>query len=643
MPHSIHTAPPDAGPCVRGRTLPGLLYDAAEAYDNPRALNQPTDPDSRRDPGWRPLSLDRFRVQAEETALGLRDLGLERGAKVALLMESDVHFCVVDMGCLIAGLIDVPLYLSSAQDQMQYVVEHAEAEALVVSTPKRLAQVAEILPALPRIDTVVLCAPGPSAASPPELPDGVSLLSLADVQARGRASVHDPTAAIADLRAQIEADDLATIIYTSGTTGRPKGVMLSHENISSNAITAVGEIDDFETGPDGEVVLSFLPLTHVFARMLQYAYMMRGVSVYFVHPDDLVDAFPEVRPTVFASVPRVLEKIYAGIKKKIMAMHGVQKAIGEWGLDVAKAYDMTTPSSWLYAAQHALADPLVFRKWRAALGGRIKYIVVGGAALQPNLTNILAAAGITALQGYGLTETSPVITYTRPWRNKPGTVGEPLPGAEVGLAEDGEILTRGPHVMQGYYKQPEKTRAVLTDDGWFHTGDIGEFDEDGFLKITDRKKALFKLSTGKYVIPQPIENRMGSDPLVDNAVVVGRDRKFCAALVFPSIDQMRAQAAVHGLDAERPVEDLLAEPEIISTYRDIVRAANEGMDAWSTVKRFALIPDELTVDSDLLTPTLKIRRPRVHEAYADEIDALYRPEASFSGGATAHGAILVPV
>jgi long-chain acyl-CoA synthetase len=268
MPHSIHTAPPDAGPCVRGRTLPGLLYDAAEAYENPRALNQPTD--QPLDQGWRPLSLDRFRVQAEETALGLRDLGLARGAKVALLMESDVHFCVVDMGCLIAGLIDVPLYLSSAQDQMQYVMEHAEAEALVVSNPKRLAQAAEILPALPRIDTVVLCDPGPTA-SPLELPDGVSLLTLQDVQARGRAAVDDSAAAIADLRAQIEADDLATIIYTSGTTGRPKGVMLSHENISSNAITAVGEIDDFETGPDGEVVISFLPLTHVFARMLQYA------------------------------------------------------------------------------------------------------------------------------------------------------------------------------------------------------------------------------------------------------------------------------------------------------------------------------------------------------------------------------------
>ncbi|PSQ83126.1 MAG: long-chain fatty acid--CoA ligase, partial [Bacteroidetes bacterium QH_2_63_10] len=526
---------------------------------------------------------------------------------------------------------------------MQYVAEHAEIDALVVFNPKRLAQAAEILPDLPRIDTVVLCDPGDAEDERPELPDRVEVLTLDAVQERGRTSVDDQAAAIEELRAQIDADDLATIIYTSGTTGRPKGVMLSHENISSNAITSVGQLDDFETGPEGEVVISFLPLTHVFARMLQYAFVYRGVSVYFVHPDNLVEALPKVRPTVFASVPRVLEKVYAGIKKKVMAMTGIQKSIGEWGLEVAQEYDMTEPGSALYKAKHAIADRLVFRKWRAALGGRVKYIVVGGAALQPDLANILSAAGITALQGYGLTETSPVITYTRPWRNKPGTVGEPLPGVEVKIADDGEILTRGPHVMQGYYKAPEKTDEVIEDEGWFHTGDIGEFDEEGFLKITDRKKDLFKLSTGKYVMPQPIENRMGSDPLVDNAVVVGSDRKFCTALVFPNQDQVRAQAKEFGLDPEQAIDDLLAEPDIVNAFRSIVQGANEGMDHWSTVKRFALIPDELTVESDLLTPTLKIRRPKVHEAYADEIEALYYEGDEPPGDRTERGAVLVEV
>ena len=634
MSSSVYTSPPDAGPLVLGKTLPDLLYQACEQYDNPRAFNQPQD-----DGGWAPMSLDQFRIQAEETALGLLDLGLERGDRVAMLQESDVPFCVVDMGCLIAGLIDVPLYLSSSAEQMRYVIEHSEATVLVVSNPKRLAQAAELLSDLPQIETLLLCEPDPDAGRP-TLPDRVTLRTLDEVRARGRQRTEDQAAEIEDLRSQIAADDLATIIYTSGTTGRPKGVMLTHENISSNAVTAVGDLDDFDNGADGEVALSFLPLTHIFARMLQYAFMARGISIYYTHPDELADALSKVRPSVFAAVPRVIEKVDAGIRKRIMGLSGLQKRIGEWALGLAEQYVVDEDMSTVYEMKRAVADRLVFQKWRAALGGRTKYIVVGGAALQPSLVNTFGAAGITLLQGYGLTETSPVITYTRPQRNKPGTVGEPLPGVEVKIADDGEILTRGPHVMQGYYKQPDKTDEVLTDDGWFHTGDIGEVDEEGFLKITDRKKDLFKLSTGKYVMPQPIENQLGSEPLVDKAVVLGRDRKFCTALIFPSEDQVRAQAADLGLNAEQSFDALLQEPEIIDGVRALVREANEGMDPWSTVKRFALIPDELTVESDLLTPTLKVRRPKVHEIYASEIDALYYDDDP-PAGPTSRGAVIV--
>ena len=616
MPGPIYTAPSDASDVALGRTLPELLYDACAAYENPRALNQPTGD------GWEPLSLDQFRVQSEETALGLLDLGLERGDRVALLLESDVPFCIMDMGCLLAGLIDVPLYLSSSADQMTYVAEHSEAKALAVANPKRLEQAAEILPDLPEIETVILCDPGDNPAIP-ELPDRVSLITLEEVRARGREATSDQDADIQALRDQIDADDLATIIYTSGTTGRPKGVMLSHENISSNAVNSVGELGDFETGADGEVVISFLPLTHVFARMLQYAFMMRGVSIYFTHPDDLVEALPKVRPTAFASVPRVLEKVYAGIRKKIMGMEGLQRTIGEWALNLAQGYKMDEPMSAIYEMKRAVADRLVFKKWRAALGGRVKWIVVGGAALQPDLANTLAAAGIPTIQGYGLTETSPVITFTRPKRTKPGTVGEPIPGVEVRIADDGEILTRGPHVMEGYYKRSDKTDEVLTDDGWFHTGDVGEVDENGFLKITDRKKDLFKLSTGKYVMPQPIENQLGSEPLVDKAVVVGSDRKFCAALIFPTEDQVRAEAEERDLDPDLSFKELLKAPEIIDAFRSLVMEANEGLDHWSTVKRFALVPDELTIESGLLTPTLKVKRPQIQKTFCGEIDALY--------------------
>jgi len=635
MSTAVRTAPPDASPVARGKTLPELLYEACEQYDNPRALNQPMG-----DGGWAPMSLDQFRRQAEETALGLLDLGLERGDRVALLQESDVPFCVVDMGCLLAGLIDVPLYLSGSTEQMTYVVEHAEATVLVVSNQERLEQAANLLPDLPQVETIIVCEPDPDTRAP-DLPADTELLSLDEVRARGRQSTDDRAGAIADLRSQIDADDLATIIYTSGTTGRPKGVMLSHENISSNAINSVGEIQDFSVGADGEVALSFLPLTHVFARMLQYAFMARGISIYYTHPDDLLETLPQVRPTIFAAVPRLLEKVYAGIRKKIRGLSGLQKTIGEWALTVAQQYRMDQEQSAFYELKRTLADRLVFHKWREALGGRVKYIVVGGAALQPDLANTFAAAGITTLQGYGLTETSPVIAYTRPERNTPGTVGEPLPGVEVRIADDGEILTRGPHVMQGYYKQPDKTDEVMTDDGWFHTGDIGEFDAHGNLKITDRKKDLFKLSTGKYVMPQPIENRLGSEPLIDKAVVVGSDRKFCAALIFPTEDQVRALVEEEGLDAEQPFADLLRKPVIIDAVRALVREANEGMDSWSTVKRFALVPDELTVESDLLTPTLKVRRPRVHETYADEIEALYYEDEP--PAATDRQAVIVPV
>jgi long-chain acyl-CoA synthetase len=620
MSGPIYTAPADSGDPVLGKTLPDLLYEAVEAYENPRALNQPEGE------GWTPLSLSDFRSQAEEVALGLRDLGLERQDRVALLLESDVDFCRVDMGCLIGGLIDVPVYLSTSPEQMTYVIDHAEARALVVADIDRLQVAAEIVPDLPRVESVILC--NDDGSPRPELPNRVEVLTLDEVRERGRASVDDVSRAIQDLRSQIQPDDLATLIYTSGTTGQPKGVMLTHENISFNAMTSVQELENFEEGADGEVIISFLPLTHVFARALHYAFMAKGVSVYFTSPDDLVSALPKVQPTAFASVPRVLEKVYAGIQKKITEMEGLQKTIGSWALGVARQYRLGEQTGLFYDLQKSLADSLVFSKWRQALGGRVKYIVVGGAALQADLANTLAAANITTLQGYGLTETSPVIAYSRPSRNKPGTVGEPLPGVEVRLADDGEILTRGPHVMKGYYKAPDKTDAVKTEDGWFHTGDIGEFDEDGYLKITDRKKDLFKLSTGKYVMPQPIENRLGSEPLVDKAVVVGNSQKFCAALIFPSEDQVRSKAGILGLDEAQPFEDLLDEPEIIDLFQSLVDKANEGMDHWSTVKRFALIPDELTIDSGLLTPTLKIKRPKIREAYADEIQALYEEEPS---------------
>ena len=616
MSGTIHTAPPTSGDPILGKTLPDLMYEAAERYPNPRSFNQPTGPTT-----WEPMGLPEFRVQAEEMALGLRELGLQRGDKVAFLMESDVHFCVADMGCLIAGLVDVPIYLSHGPEQMAYVMDHAEARALIVADNARLSQAAHLLDDLPNIETVVL-AEGDGNIEP-ALPERVALHTMDEVRTIGRDTTTDRAAAADRLCAEIDPSDLATLIYTSGTTGMPKGVMLSHENISSNATTALNEIPRLKQAAGGETVISFLPMTHIFARALHYGFMWIGASVHFTSPDNLVQALPVVQPTAFASVPRVLEKVYAGIQKKIMDMEGLQHKIGSWALDLARAYDMTKAPSFAESLQLKLADRLVFSKWRDAFGGRVKYIVVGGAALQPSLANLMAAAGIEVLQGYGLTETSPVISFCRPERNMPGTVGEPMPGVEVRIADDNEILTRGPHVMQGYYKAPDKTAKVLSEDGWFHTGDIGKFDAKGNLMITDRKKSLFKLSTGKYVIPQPIENKLGSEALIDKAVVIGNGRKYCSALIFPTEDQVRAVARRSGLDADVPLPNLLEEETIYQQIYDLVAHANQGMDHWSTVKRFALIPDELTPESGLLTPTLKVKRPVVHETYQDDIDALY--------------------
>lgn len=634
MAGPIHTAPLHTGVAIRGKTLPDTLYEANARYDNPQAFNQPSG-----EGDWMPLSLDDFRRQSEEIALGLLDLGLTRGDHVALLMESDTYFCLADMGCLIAGLVDVPIYLSHAPEQIEYVIRHSASRALVVANPKRLAQVAPLLERLPDVRTVVVAEPedGTDAS---DLPEHVMLLTLDAVRARGREVTADQEGAIADLRSHIDPDDLATVIYTSGTTGEPKGVMLSHENISFNALTAFSGLEDYEPGPDGEVALSFLPLTHIFARALHYGFVAHGTSVYFTHPDDLVEALPKVRPTVFASVPRLLEKVYAGIQKKIMAMTGLRRTIGTWSLGIARQYRIGDEASVLYQIKRTLADTLVFSKWREALGGRLKYAVVGGAALSAELTNVFAAAGITALQGYGLTETSPVIAFNRPDRNKPGTVGEPLPGVEVRVAEDGEILTRGPHVMKGYFNAEAKTRAVITEDGWFHTGDIGTLDEDGFLRITDRKKDLFKLSTGKYVMPQPVENELGSEPLVEQAVVVGERERFCAALIFPNEEQLRTRAEAMGLDAERSLEALVRDPEVIALYQALVDEANAGMDPWSTVKRFALIPSALTIESGLLTPTMKVKRSKIREAFGEEIEALYREMEAAEHEETDRGVIV---
>ncbi len=617
MPLQIHTAAPNSGEVILGKTLPDLLDEAFERYPNPKGFNNPL-PSG----GWKTMSNGEFQAAANEFALGLLDVGMERGDRAAFFMESDMYFSLADFGCLVAGIVNVPLYTTYAEENLTYVVEHAEAKALVVSNPEMLAQAAKWLGRVPDVQTVVLAE---GERGDVALPDGVRFFTLDEVRALGRDQMADDAEAPQRLREQIDAHDLATLIYTSGTTGKPKGVMLTHENISSNvyaAFTGIGILNHQE-----EQVITFLPLTHIFARMLQFASVAWGQSIYFSNPDQVVAHLAEIKPTVFASVPRVLEKVYDKVLLGVRDSEGLKKKIGTWALDLAGQYDLSKEKGGLSPIKYALADKLVYSKLRERLGlTRVKACAVGGAALRPDLANSFSAFNIPVFQGYGLTETSPVITVNLPGKNRAGSVGPPIAGVEVAIAEDGEILTRGPHVMTGYYKAPDKTAEVMDDEGWFHTGDIGEFTPEGYLRITDRKKALFKLSTGKYVIPSPLENKLMQDPLVEQAVVVGNSQKYCTALLFPSMEVLRGWAKDKELDASMTDEALLQHPTVLAKYEELVNEANEGEDHWNQVKRFRLIPDLMTVENELLTPTMKVKRSAVSKAYRDEIEKMYQAE-----------------
>jgi long-chain acyl-CoA synthetase len=439
----------------------------------------------------------------------------------------------------------------------------------------------------------------------------------------------DPAAGAA-LRDAIGAEDVATLIYTSGTTGLPKGVMLTHQNLSSNVVAAFTGLPTYHPG-EAEVVLSFLPLTHIFARTLQYGVMWYGSSVYFSDPARVGEDLVDVRPTFFASVPRVLEKAYERIQAAGAALGGWRGGLAAWALARARAFDVEHPPRGGAALAHALADRLVYRRWRDALGGRLRTVIVGGAALRAELAVVFKAAGIDVLQGYGLTETSPVIAFNRPEHNRPGTVGVPLAGTEVAVSGEGEVLARGPHIMKGYYLRDDLTAEVIDAAGWFHTGDLGAIEDGGYVRITGRIKHLFKLSTGKYVMPRPIEQRLEASPLVDTALVIGEGEKYCTALLFvagPALEE----AIQRPLDASA-----LVASDVQGRYRDLVAGANRDMPHWSTVKRFALVLDELTMESGHVTPKLSVRRDTVLHAYAAVVDALYH------GGRAPAGVAVVEV
>ena len=567
------------------------------------------------DGAWQPISANVMQERARRIALGLYSLGVRKGDRVALLSESRVEWVLSDQGCVFAGAVSVPVYPTLTPPQVGYILTDCGARVLLVSTRTKFAEIEPMLNDCPAIKKVVIFEP-----------EGLSrpnTLSLAELEESGGALEREQPALSAELAGAATPEDLATIIYTSGTTGEPKGVMLTHANMVSNLIDSS---DHFKFG-EKDSALSVLPLSHIFERQAMNMYLHHGMSVYFGEALERIgDNLREVHPTVFVGVPRIYEKILARVQERALAKGKFNGAVCNWAIEVGKEWASLTAASqpiplWL-KVRHKIADAPVYAKWRQAMGGRIRIFVSGGAALSNDVALAFTGAGLPIVQGYGLTETSPVITAGRLDDNRIGTGGRPIRNVEVRIAADGEIETRGPQVMRGYWNKPAETRAVFTEDGWFKTGDIGSLDADGYLTITDRKKELLKTSGGKYIAPQPIEQLIKSSRFVNQVVVIGNDRKFASALIVPDWEQLESYARLKGLNLSTRA-DFCRHPRIIDLFERQIAARTQNLAQFEKIKRIALLDEELTVEGGELTPTLKVKRRVVDQKYRDVIDRIY--------------------
>ena len=542
---------------------------------------------------WTDMPVTTFRKQINEYAAGFYSLGVRKGHRVALHSENSTQWLIIDQALLSLGAVSVPIYTTQPKGQITHIVQDAGVCGYVVSS----AELYENYPDDLNLPWVL----GIHGKYSPEM------ITAEDLMERGAELLRTTPDLVNLTKAAIKPSDLATLCYTSGTTGQPKGVMLTHNNITTNAI-AIAERLPFE--PPARV-LSYLPLSHSLERVATIFYLSKSCPIYFVEdPQELLEDLQHVRPVHMTTVPRVLEKVHAGVVTKAKAQKGPLGAVARWALKRAEEFDLENPPKGLL---QSIADALVYKKVRAKLfGGKLIALTSGGAKLSPKIQAFINGLGVYCGQGYGLTETSPVITLYEPAQLRPGSVGTPIRNVEVKIAEDGEILTKGPHVMKGYYNMPEETSNTITEDGWLHTGDIGKLDDDGrHLYITDRKKQLFKLSTGKYIAPAPIEVKLASAPLIEHAVILGPDFKYCAALIV--VDKAASEQA-YGSDPDRDVLD--------TAVQNVVNHVNEDLPPWEQVKKFHLILQPFTI-GDELTPTLKVRRKRVFAKYQEDIDQLY--------------------
>ena len=564
--------------------------------------------------GWKQYSTAEVNDTVNQLASGLLHLGIspndmsaENRDKIAIISKNRPEWLMIDLAAQKIGAVLVPVYPTINVNELQFILNDSQAKMIFVNDEELFLKVKSIKDYVPSLQHIFTLEHVTNATY------WRDCLKPATTEA---------IAIIEKLSSKITPSDLATIIYTSGTTGTPKGVMLSHHNVVSNVCDSNCVFE--EIGVEGKRALSFLPLNHVFERMVSYIYIYNGVSIYYAESMEKMGGnLKEVKPLIFTTVPRLLEKVYEGIMAKAATLTGIKKKLFYWALGLGLKYDLNKRMGFWYNLQLGIANKLVFSKWRDALGANVKAIVTGSAACQVKLLRVFTAAKVPILEGYGLTETSPVIAVNRmnPKNRMFGTVGTLIDNVEVKIAEDGEILCKGPNIMMGYYKRPDLTAEVLKD-GWFHTGDIGILIDNKFLKITDRKKEIFKTSGGKYVAPQPIENKMKESKWIEQMMVTGAEQKFTGALIVPSFNALKEWCGEHGIEFTGN-EKIIKNEKVVNLIKDTVERYNQNFNQVEQIKKFELLPYEWSVEGGELTPTLKLKRKVIMEKYKDAIERIY--------------------
>jgi len=557
---------------------------------------------------WVKYDIQTFRNLADELSYALMNLGVVKGDRIATIASNCPEWNFIDMAILQLGAVHVPVYPTISETDYTYILNHAEVKFVFVGSPDLMRKVQHILPEIDSIKSVFTFRPV----------EGFTLLSELIESGKQQARPQE----LSSLKASVKPDDLATLIYTSGTTGYPKGVMLSHANLLSN----VAAVYTFFPVDDSCRALSYLPLCHVYERMNIYTYLYLGVSVYYAeNMGTIADNIREIQPEILTTVPRLLEKVYDKIISKGMKLKGIRRQLFFWALNLGHCYDIPEKTGVFYTLQLHIANKLVFSKWREALGGKMRVIVSGGAALQPRLSKVFTAAAIPILEGYGLTETSPVIAVNNlePGGLRFGTVGRLLRNVRVKIGDNSEILVKGPNVMKGYFKDDAMTAAAIDQEGWFHTGDVGNIEPDGHLRITGRIKEIFKTSMGKYISPALIENKFKESPFIDGIMVIGENQKFAAALIVPNFEHLRSWCRIKNIPFTSD-SDMITHKEIVLRFRKEVDHYNSFFGDYEQIKKFELTDHEWNVQNGELTANLKIKRATIVEKYREKIERLYQ-------------------